>query len=103
MLAGRLPFDEPSRPAIYAKIIRGEYTMSPFITPPARLLIKQILQTNPLDRLTIPEIKNDPWFATRLPFYLQIMDNSKLERAIAIDPGIFAQVADVRLPLLLPP
>ncbi|OMO64203.1 hypothetical protein CCACVL1_21949 [Corchorus capsularis] len=62
LMAGYLPFDEPSLIALYKKIWRAEFTCPSWLSPGARKLIHRILDPNPLTRITITEILQDEWF-----------------------------------------
>jgi carbon catabolite-derepressing protein kinase len=71
LLVGRLPFDDEHIPSLFAKIARGTYSMPQWMPPGAAALIKGMLVVNPVQRVTIEEIRADPWFNTDLPPYLQ--------------------------------
>ncbi|RFU72857.1 camk camkl ampk kinase [Trichoderma arundinaceum] len=71
LLVGRLPFDDEHIPSLFAKIARGTYSMPQWMPPGAAALIKGMLVVNPVQRITIEEIRADPWFNTDLPAYLQ--------------------------------
>ncbi|SPO06699.1 probable serine/threonine protein kinase (SNF1) [Cephalotrichum gorgonifer] len=71
LLAGRLPFDDDHIPSLFAKIARGTYTIPQWMPPGAVALIKKMLVVNPVQRVTIEDIRQDPWFLTDLPPYLQ--------------------------------
>ncbi|KAM0459367.1 hypothetical protein ACHAPV_005549 [Trichoderma viride] len=71
LLVGRLPFDDEHIPSLFAKIARGTYSMPQWMPPGAATLIKGMLVVNPVQRITIDEIRADPWFNTELPPYLQ--------------------------------
>ncbi|GMG98843.1 hypothetical protein Nepgr_000683 [Nepenthes gracilis] len=62
LLAGYLPFDEPNLMNLYKKISAAEFTCPPWLSFGARKLISQILDPNPLTRITILEILEDEWF-----------------------------------------
>lgn len=62
LLAGQLPFDEPTLSALFNKIQRGEYRMPSHFTDPARDLIRRILVPDPSKRMTMDDIKKHPWF-----------------------------------------
>lgn len=62
LMAGYLPFDEENLMALYKKIMKAEYTCPPWFSHDAKKLISRILDPNPLTRMTIPEILQDPWF-----------------------------------------
>ncbi|KAK4920594.1 Protein kinase [Elasticomyces elasticus] len=71
LLVGRLPFDDEYIPALFKKIAGGQYVEPKYLSAGARQLIKRMLQVNPVDRITIPYIRQDPWFTKDLPEYLQ--------------------------------
>ncbi|KAB8075962.1 kinase-like domain-containing protein [Aspergillus leporis] len=71
LLVGRLPFDDDYIPALFKKIAAGNFHMPPYISSGAARLIRSMLQVHPVHRLTIPEIRQDPWFLQDLPSYLQ--------------------------------
>ncbi|GLB04587.1 protein kinase [Aspergillus tubingensis] len=71
LLVGRLPFDDDYIPALFKKIAAGNFHMPGYISPGAARLIRSMLQVHPVHRLTIPEIRQDPWFLQDLPKYLQ--------------------------------
>ncbi|KAL8114011.1 CBL-interacting serine/threonine-protein kinase 9-like isoform X1 [Apium graveolens] len=62
LMAGYLPFDEPSLPALYRMIQRADFTCPPWFSPEATKLIKHILEPNPCKRITVPEILKTDWF-----------------------------------------
>ncbi|KAG6031835.1 Protein kinase [Claviceps citrina] len=71
LLVGRLPFDDEHIPSLFAKIARGTYSIPQWMPSGAANLIKRMLVVNPVQRATIEEIRQDPWFLTDLPAYLQ--------------------------------
>lgn len=71
LLVGRLPFDDDYIPALFKKINEGKFHVPSYISPGAQRLIRAMLQVNPVHRITIPEIRQDPWFLKDLPRYLQ--------------------------------
>ncbi|ESZ96869.1 serine threonine protein kinase [Sclerotinia borealis F-4128] len=71
LLVGRLPFDDEHIPSLFAKIARGQYNVPGYMGREAAALIKKMLAVNPVYRATIAEIRDDPWFTTNLPAYLQ--------------------------------
>ncbi|RWA08263.1 hypothetical protein EKO27_g6827 [Xylaria grammica] len=70
LLVGRLPFDDDHIPSLFAKIQRGVFTIPHWINPETADLIRKMLQTNPVQRATIEDIRQDPWFSKDLPAYL---------------------------------
>lgn len=61
LLAGYLPFDDPSIRNLLTKVKRGKFTMPPF-NPEFQDLIKRLLCLDPTKRITIPQIKQHPAF-----------------------------------------
>jgi len=72
LLVGRLPFDDEYIPALFKKIAQGQYHMPSWLSPGAQRLIKKILQTDPVKRISIQEIRQDAWFNKDLAPYLQL-------------------------------
>eukprot|EP01018_Ginkgo_biloba_P023345 Gb_33333 [translate_table: standard] len=62
LMAGYLPFDEPNIMALYKKIYKADFTCPKWFSPGARKLILRILEPNPKNRITIPEILENSWF-----------------------------------------
>lgn len=71
LLVGRLPFDDEHIPSLFAKIARGTYSIPQWMPSGAANLIKKMLVVNPVQRATIEDIRQDPWFMVDLPQYLQ--------------------------------
>ncbi|KAI1751770.1 protein kinase SNF1 [Xylaria castorea] len=94
LLVGRLPFDDDHIPSLFAKIQRGVFTIPHWIKPQAADLIRKMLQTNPVQRATIDDIRQDPWFLKDLPPYLapQVEEflNTGVDPNKAIRPGDIA-------------
>ncbi|KAK9280290.1 hypothetical protein L1049_013978 [Liquidambar formosana] len=62
LMAGYLPFDEPSLMALYRKIYKADFSCPSWFSSGAKKLIKRILDPSPLTRITIPEILENEWF-----------------------------------------
>lgn len=62
LLIGQLPFDEEHIPRLYQKIKECRYSIPPILSDPAKDLIHRMLQGDPLNRITIPEIKQHAWY-----------------------------------------
>ncbi|KAF2765804.1 carbon catabolite derepressing protein kinase [Teratosphaeria nubilosa] len=71
LLVGRLPFDDEYIPALFKKIAQGNYMVPNYLSSGAVRLIRKMLQVNPVNRITVPEIRQDPWFMKDLAEYLQ--------------------------------
>lgn len=70
LLIGRLPFDDDHIPSLFAKIQRGVFTIPNWCPEEAAKMIRKMLVVNPLQRVTIEEIRQEPWFNKDLPSYL---------------------------------
>ncbi|KYK60694.1 protein kinase SNF1 [Drechmeria coniospora] len=93
LLVGRLPFDDEHIPSLFAKIARGTYSIPPWMPSGAANLIKRMLVVNPVQRVTIEEIRQDPWFITDLPPYLQPPVEEFLNTGV--DPNKAIEKADI--------
>ncbi|CAL9243986.1 unnamed protein product [Arabidopsis halleri] len=79
LLAGYPPFDDHTLPVLYKKILRADYKFPPGFTGEQKRLIFNILDPNPLRRMTIAEIIiQDSWFKIDYaPAYHQVSDSIK--------------------------
>lgn len=87
MLCGRLPFDDEFIPNLFKKISGGVYSIPPGISPESKHLLQRMLIVNPLDRITVHEIMEDPWFrvdidSSLLPPDMQDMQDKQDEEEI---------------------
>ncbi|KAF2704718.1 Pkinase-domain-containing protein [Pleomassaria siparia CBS 279.74] len=94
LLVGRLPFDDEYIPTLFKKIAAGNYSIPNYLSPGAVSLIKRMLMVNAVHRITIAEIRQDPWFTQDLPAYLDPPREEFLDTGIdpnkAIDPKTLA-------------
>eukprot|EP00798_Chlamydomonas_sp_ICE-L_P002734 gene2734-12606_t len=67
LLCGSLPFDDENIPNLFKKIKGGVYNLPSHLSPGARDLIPRMLLVDPLKRITIPEIRQHPWFSLSAP------------------------------------
>ncbi|ERN01074.1 hypothetical protein AMTRI_Chr03g52310 [Amborella trichopoda] len=73
MLVGAYPFEDPEDPRNFRKtigrILSVQYTIPDYVRVSAesKHLLSRIFVANPTKRITIPEIKNHPWFLKKLP------------------------------------
>jgi 5'-AMP-activated protein kinase, catalytic alpha subunit len=70
LLCGSLPFDDESIPNLFKKIKSGMYSLPSHLSTLSRDLIPRMLVVDPMKRITIPEIRQHPWFQHKLPPYL---------------------------------
>ncbi|XP_071725052.1 serine/threonine-protein kinase SRK2I-like [Rutidosis leptorrhynchoides] len=82
MLVGAYPFEDPNEPKNFGKTIQRilgvQYSIPDkiLISQECHHLISRIFVSDPTARITIPEIKNHPWFLRNLP--ADLMDVSRM-------------------------
>ncbi|KAG8371557.1 hypothetical protein BUALT_Bualt13G0100400 [Buddleja alternifolia] len=62
LTAGFLPFNDPNLMSLYKKIYKGEFRCPKWMSPDLKRFLSRLMDTNPQTRITIDEIKRDPWF-----------------------------------------
>ena len=62
LICGYLPFEDPNTANLYKKILAGDFSMPKFVSPEARELLKNLLNTDPIKRYTIQDIRNHSWY-----------------------------------------
>ncbi|PIA62872.1 hypothetical protein AQUCO_00200708v1 [Aquilegia coerulea] len=92
LLCGTLPFDDENIPNLFKKIKGGIYTLPSHLSPGARDLIPRMLVVDPMKRMTIPEIRQHPWFQAHLPRYLAVPPPDTKQQAKKIDEDIVQEV-----------
>lgn len=93
LLVGRLPFDDEHIPSLFAKIARGTYVVPTWMSSGAAALIKKMLVVNPVQRASIEDIRQDPWFMTDLPTYLHPPVEEFLNTGV--DPNKAIKMSDI--------
>ncbi|KAG4969726.1 hypothetical protein JHK85_036147 [Glycine max] len=73
----------------------GIYTLPSHLSPGARDLIPRMLVVDPMKRMTIPEIRQHPWFQVHLPRYLAVPPPDTLQQAKKIDEEILQEVVNM--------
>ncbi|KAK4778661.1 hypothetical protein SAY86_006189 [Trapa natans] len=68
------------------------YTLPSHLSPGARDLIPRMLIVDPMKRITIPEIRQHPWFQAHLPRYLAVPPPDTMQQAKKIDEEILQEV-----------
>ncbi|KAI4241967.1 MAG: hypothetical protein LQ352_007336 [Teloschistes flavicans] len=71
LLVGRLPFDDDFIPALFKKIAAGSFSMPSYISAGAKQIINKMLKVNPVQRITVQEIRQNEWFNEDLEEYLK--------------------------------
>ncbi|XP_024016886.1 SNF1-related protein kinase catalytic subunit alpha KIN10 [Morus notabilis] len=92
LLCGTLPFDDENIPNLFKKIKGGIYTLPSHLSQGARDLIPRMLVVDPMKRMTIPEIRQHPWFQAHLPRYLAVPPPDTVQQAKKIDEDILQEV-----------
>lgn len=72
LLCGKLPFDDDYIPNLFKKISQGKFSLPSYLSLDAKDLISRMLIVNPVQRITINDIRKHPWFKKDLPSYLQL-------------------------------
>jgi len=93
LLTARLPFDDNYLPHLFKKIKEGKFIMPTYLSEDAKDLIGKILVVNPVDRLTMQEIRSHVWFKENLPRYLEISAESPEEGKFEINDRLVNEVA----------
>ena len=62
LVCGYLPFDDPDTTILYNKIMRGKYETPSHVSAEVVSILKGMLNTNPIDRLNIENIRNSDFF-----------------------------------------
>lgn len=62
LLAGFLPFDEPTMSGLFRKIQKGDFVFPPWFSAGAKKLIGNVLVTDPKTRVTLADITKDDWY-----------------------------------------
>lgn len=101
LLCGRLPFDDEYIPALFKKIAQGNYSVPNYLSQGAVRLIKRMLQVNPVNRITIQEIRQDPWFTKDLAEYLQPPVEEFIDTGVDPNKPIDPQTLDKTQPVAL--
>jgi serine/threonine protein kinase len=61
LLAGFLPFDEPTMSALFRKIQKAEFSYPSWFSEEVRTILNRILVANPEERATLADLLEDPW------------------------------------------
>ncbi|KAK2655698.1 hypothetical protein Ddye_008750 [Dipteronia dyeriana] len=91
LLCGRLPFDDESLNNLFKKIKGGTYALPSNLPAGASDLITRMLIVDPMKRITIPMIRQHPWFQAHLPRYLALPSPHSRQTPIKIDEDILKE------------
>ena len=94
MVTGNLPFNDNNEISLFKQIIKGKYFIPSFVSKNCSDLIKKMLITNPLKRITLNEIKEHSWFKNDINdnYHYGIDLNKEI---IPIDEGIIDLMNDM--------
>lgn len=96
MLTGALPFDDDDKMAVVQKISQGDY-----IKPPKQLshealdLISKMLRVNPLERISIPEIKRHPWYLSSEQSALVLKDYTNKDESHKVNDYVLEKLLEI--------
>eukprot|EP00268_Persea_americana_P033301 TRINITY_DN32989_c0_g2_i8.p1 TRINITY_DN32989_c0_g2~~TRINITY_DN32989_c0_g2_i8.p1 ORF type:complete len:149 (+),score=27.14 TRINITY_DN32989_c0_g2_i8:548-994(+) len=82
MLIGGYPFEDPDDPKNFRKtlgrILGVQYSIPDYVrvSMECKHLLSRIFVANPEKRITIPEIRNHPWFLRNLP--IELMEGGEM-------------------------
>eukprot|EP00658_Telonema_sp_P-2_P054102 TRINITY_DN4301_c0_g1_i12.p1 TRINITY_DN4301_c0_g1~~TRINITY_DN4301_c0_g1_i12.p1 ORF type:complete len:376 (+),score=96.60 TRINITY_DN4301_c0_g1_i12:147-1274(+) len=90
MTAGAFPFTEATaRCELYVSLMQGNFQFQPKMTPELKDLLLRMWDIDPRQRITLPEIRQHPWFNLNnplpQPMELSAMDDELVYRDIAPD------------------
>ncbi|KAI3859462.1 hypothetical protein MKW92_002955 [Papaver armeniacum] len=92
LLCGALPFDEENISNLLRKIKGGSYYLPTHLSTGASDLIPRMLLVDPIKRITIPEIRQHPWFQVYLPRNLVVPPPNTKQQTNKIDDRIVQKV-----------
>ena len=84
MVCGYLPFEDANTSVLYHKIMTGTYSLPSFLSSDVKDTIRSLLNITPETRISIPELRNLPWFKS---FPISVVPDSS-----AIDESVIGQM-----------
>jgi len=70
LLCGTLPFDDEHVTTLFRKIKNGVFPIPDYLNKSVVSLLCHMLQTDPMKRATVEEVRKHDWFTTGCPIYL---------------------------------
>lgn len=92
LLCGSLPFDDENIPNLFKKIKGGIFTLPGHMSDDIKDLISRMLVVDPLQRITVPEIRRHRWFLESLPLYLSVTPDQIMSQFRALDLDVLMEV-----------
>ena len=94
MLSGTLPFEDEDKQVIVEKITKGQYVMPHMLGEDAKDLISKMLKVNPLERISILEIKRHPWFMSTDQTNFVLKDYTNKDESHKVNELVFGKLLD---------
>ena len=94
MLTGSLPFEEEDKAVVVEKITRGQYVLPHMLSEDAKDLISKMLKVNPLERISILEIKRHPWFMSSDQTNFVLKDYTNKDESQKVNELVFGKLLD---------
>lgn len=95
MLTGTLPFEDENKAVIVEKITKGSYILPPQISIEARDLISKMLKVNPVERISIQEIKRHPWFMSTDQSAFVLKDYTNKEESQKVNDFVLGKLLEL--------
>ncbi|KAL3681913.1 hypothetical protein R1sor_024869 [Riccia sorocarpa] len=95
LLCGTLPYDDENIPTLFRKIRGGIYTLPSSLSHGAKDLISRMLLVDPVKRITIPEVRQHPWFQTNVRCYLNGFPGDISLQTSWIDEVVLQEVVEL--------
>jgi len=92
LLCGSLPFDDENIPNLFKKIKGGIFTLPGHMSDDVKDLLSRMLVVDPLQRITVPEIRRHRWFVVQLPLYLSVTPDQIMSQFRALDQDVLMEV-----------
>jgi 5'-AMP-activated protein kinase catalytic alpha subunit len=92
LLCGSLPFDDDNIPNLFRKIKGGVYSLPTYLSEQARDLIPKMLVVDPLQRISLADIKKHPFYQRELPLYLGLSADELIAQSRLIDDQALQKV-----------
>ncbi|EDQ92625.1 uncharacterized protein MONBRDRAFT_30993 [Monosiga brevicollis MX1] len=89
LICGKLPFDDDHLPTLFRKIRKGVFQIPSHMSEGARDLVTQMLNVDPIKRITIDKIREHPWFLIDLP--PKLFEHCNIDES-SFDKGIVEEI-----------
>lgn len=96
LVAGCLPFDEPTMPSLFHKIQSADFNFPSYFSPDLRSLIELILVADPKKRASIETIKSHSWYRVEDSFHPTMKSSGLLKEDAKADDTSDVDIADAK-------